>query len=402
MARFSLSALQSFVATHQSEPFWIGVDVHKRSYHLAFRRADAKTFTVVTPACPEKFIELCGRLAIVIAGVAYEAGPTGFSLARALETEGVAVIFATPSKVPRSIIPGAKTDRLDCLKLAQFAAQGLIRPIAIPTAHEEAHRALSRRRHQSVDSIRRCKQRIKGFLPYHGFKRNGVHSELACRLSGKDRRIALEVEGRLTIESHLRELNFLQDELSSVTHQLDQMNLEPQHRPVIKALTSVPGVGKVVATTFHTELFRPERFDRGEEIASYLGLAPSVRQSGERKSRVYLVPVGQTRLRSLLIEAAWIWRAKDAYARDLYNKLLSKTGIPQKAIAALARRLAIILWRLSIEQRAYRPINTSDNSRAGLWPLWVADEKWRGSLSVPDQYFAQTGANRKRIMLIPH
>ena len=60
--------------------------------------------------------------------------------------------------------------------------------------------------------------------------------------------------------------------------------------------------------------------------------------------------------RQLLIEAAWMWRAKDPYALELYNKLLSKTGIPQKAIAALARKLAIILWRLNIKQRVYRPI----------------------------------------------
>ena len=65
--------------------------------------------------------------------------------------------------------------------------------------------------------------------------------------------------------------------------------------------------------------------------------------------------MGQKRLRSLLIEAAWMWRAKDSKAGDLYNQLLSRTGVPQKAIAALARRLAIILWRLSIEQRTYRP-----------------------------------------------
>jgi transposase len=117
-------------------------------------------------------------------------------------------------------------------------------------------------------------------------------------------------------------------------------------------------VGKVVATTFHTELYRPERFGRGEEVASYLGLAPTVRHSGERTPRGHLVPVGHPLLRSPLIEAAWMWRAKDTYARELYNKLLSKTGIPQKAITALARRLAIILWRLSIEQRVYRPVKT--------------------------------------------
>lgn len=168
----------------------------------------------------------------------------------------------------------------------------------------------------------------------------------------------METEGCLTVEIHLRELNFLQNELSSVTHQLNQINLEPKHRAVIRSLTSVPGVGKIVATTFHTEMFRPERFNRGEEVASYLGLAPTVRHSGEKTPRGQLVPVGQTRLRSLLIEAAWMWQTKDPHARELYNKLISKTGIPQKAIAALARRLAIILWRLSIEQRIYRPIES--------------------------------------------
>jgi transposase len=162
----------------------------------------------------------------------------------------------------------------------------------------------------------------------------------------------------LTIESHLRELTFFESELCSVIDQLGHMNKHPRHQPVIKSLTSVPGVGKVVATTFHTELFRPERFNRGEEVASYLGLAPTVRHSGEKTPRGYLVPVGQTRLRSLLIQAAWIWRAKDPYAHEIYNRLLSKSGVPQKAIAALARRLAIILWRLSIEQRVYRPIET--------------------------------------------
>ena len=65
-----------------------------------------------------------------------------------------------------------------------------------------------------------------------------------------------------------------------------------------------------------------------------------------------LGPCRANPFRSLLVEAAWMWRAKDPYARELYNKLVSKTGIPQQAKAALASRLAIILWRMSIEQSA--------------------------------------------------
>ncbi len=356
MARFSLSALQYFIETQQSKPLWIGVDVHKRSYHCALLGADSQTFTFVAPASPEKFVALCHKLEMTITGIVYEAGPTGFSLARAFIAEGIPVVVAAPSKIPRSIRAGAKTDRLDCLKLARFAAKGLIRPIAIPTEKEEACRALSRRRHQLVDGVRRCKQHIKGFLLYHGFQESHVLEHWLKEYPKQIEALPMEEEARLTIESHLRELNYLQDELSSVTKQLEQMNTQPHRRSVIRSLVSVPGVGKIVATTFATELFRPERFNRGDEVASYLGLAPTVRHSGEKTPRGYLVSVGQTRLRSLLIEAAWIWRAKDSYARERYNKLLSQTGVPQKAIAALARKLAIILWRLSIEQRAYRPL----------------------------------------------
>ena len=80
-----------------------------------------------------------------------------------------------------------------------------------------------------------------------------------------------------------------------------------------------------------------------------------VRQSGQSRSSGRLVPVGQSRLRSLLIEAAWSWKSKDPYAASLYNRLVGRKGIAQKAICAVARKLAIILWRLSIEQRVYRP-----------------------------------------------
>lgn len=355
MARYSLSALQAFTAVHLSEPFWVGIDVHKRSYHIALRRADNKTFTFTSTASPEICVRQLQSLNISIAGVTYEAGPTGFSLARALLAQNIPVTVAAPSKIPRSVSAGAKTDRLDCLKLALYAAKGFIRPIAIPTAEEEAQRALLRRRHQLVDRVRQCKQRIKGFLLYHGLEETESIKNWRSDFESHIAELPLLPEGRLTMNSHLRELNFLQTELSEVAAQLEQLNRQPKHQPVIKSLTSVPGVGKVVATTFHLELFCPERFHRGEEVASYLGLAPTVRHSGEKTPRGHLIPVGQKRLRSLLIEAAWIWRTKDAGANELYSKLLSKTGIPQKAITALARKLAIILWRLSIEQRAYRP-----------------------------------------------
>ncbi len=96
---------------------------------------------------------------------------------------------------------------------------------------------------------------------------------------------------------------------------------------------TVPGIGLLTAMAFHLEIYKPKRFQREEEIVSYLGLAPTVKHSREKHPRGHLVPVGQKRLRSLLVEASWIWVTHDKYAASLYHKLLGRTGVPQKAIA---------------------------------------------------------------------
>jgi len=354
MARNSLTGSALFVAGFEKHLFYVGVDVHKRSYHLAVRRADGRSICLVTPASPEYVVEFLSSLPIRLGSVAYESGPTGFTLARTLQEAGIPVIVAAPSKIPRAVTPGAKCDRLDCLKLADYAAKGMLKPIAIPTVEEESRRTLLRRRHMLVDSARRCKQRIKGHLLFLGIDEpkelTNWHSDVEEVL----KRLPMDPASLMTMESYLRELTFHQGELRKVELQLKSLVKSKELVTRMTCLQSVPGVGPTVATTFAMELFRPERFTRPEEVASYLGLAPVVRQSGNKSPSGRLVPVGQTRLRSLLIEAAWIWRSKDRYADNLYHRLLGKTGIAQKAIAAVARRLAIILWRLCIEQRMYR------------------------------------------------
>ena len=354
MARNSLSGLHCFVTGFEHDLFYVGIDVHKRSYHVALRRSDGRAQALVTPALPQAVVDLLAGLGIQIGAVAYESGPTGFSLARALIDAGIPVIVAAPSKIPRPVAPGAKCDRLDCLKLAEYVAKGMLKSIAVPTPEEEAHRALLRRRHMIVDTVRRCKQRIKGLLLFLGVEepkelehwRQGVENTLLA--------LPIDPSALETLESYLRELKFNQEELRRVEHQLKSLPKPQEVSVSIACLQSVPGVGPTVATTFALELFRPDRFKRPEQVTSYLGLAPVVRQSGNKTPSGRLVPVGQTRLRSLLIEAAWMWRARDQYADSIYRRLLGKTGVAQKAIAALARRLALILWRLCTEHRRYR------------------------------------------------
>jgi transposase len=354
MAKYSLSSLQKFVSGFEKQPFWIGLDVHKRSYYVALRRNDGQHITWVAPASPASFTKQVLHLNINISGVAYETGPTGFALARELDSAGLRVIVAAASRIPRSVTVGAKCDRLDCIKLADYAARGMLKTIAIPTPDEEAHRALLRRRHTLVDSVRRSKQRIKSLLLFVGV--DEPKEVTNWNDSAKEILLALPLEpaSQLTLESYLRELTFQQTELRRVEKELRQLIASTKQSQSVRYLQTVPGVGPIVSTSFVLELFCPERFGRAEEVASYLGLAPMVQHSGVKTPRGRLIPVGQKRLRSLLVEAAWMWKAKDPTAAELYNRLLSRSGVAQKAIAAVARKLAIILWRLLIEQRPYR------------------------------------------------
>ena len=354
MAKKSLASLEQFVEGFKGHPFVVGIDVHKRSLSVALRRVDGKVHTFVCPGDPKVLVKLLERLDIHVALVAQEAGPTGYGLARAFVAKRVKVIVAAPSKIPRSVTAGAKCDRLDCIKLAEFASRGMLKPIAIPTEVEQAQRCLLRRRHSIVDGVRRDKQRIKSLLLLLGVEEPEGLSHWSLKAIGELSRLPLEPSALLTMESYLRELEFHTQELRRVEAELKALPQTSRQAHCIRHMKTVPGVGPVVATTFAMEVFRATRFTRAEELASYLGLAPMVHHSGAKNPSGKIRPVGQKRLRSLLVEAAWMWKRRDPFAAQLYNRMLSRMSIPQKAIVAVARRLAIILWRLCVEQRPYR------------------------------------------------
>ncbi len=158
---------------------------------------------------------------------------------------------------------------------------------------------------------------------------------------------------RCYLDSMLKELLFLQQESKEVFEQLKALTRTGIWWQRRECLKSIPGVGDRTALTFMLEIFNPGRFNRAEELASYIGLAPMVRHSGENEPKGSLHPVGQTQLRSLLVEAAWIWKTRDETAAAIYNKILAKNMQPQKAICGVARKLAIIMWRIAVEERPY-------------------------------------------------
>src|SRR4030042_6255631 len=152
----------------KDDELYVGIDVHKKSYHVAFWLNHAPAIDFVMPPDDEKLIDTLNKLHSAVRMVVYEAGPTGYSLARALQNAELPVNVVAPSKTPRQSAPDSKTDSLDARKLAEYAAKGLLRHITMPTRHQEAQRQLTRLRQQLVAKQTRVKLQIKGFLLQHG------------------------------------------------------------------------------------------------------------------------------------------------------------------------------------------------------------------------------------------
>ena len=350
MAKKSITHWQDIVEeSNNGANIWVGVDVHKRSYSVAVLSANGVIHTYSTSSDNLALINQFKSRGIKVTRLVYEAGLTGFTLARACQQDGVPVMVVSPNKIPRPATSGAKTDAIDCIRLATLAGKGMLKPIAIPTVEQEEKRALVRRRTQLSQSIRVAKQRIKSLLTCHGLEEPSGLKHWSN--SGRELLAKLPVSQRLrrTLDSLMRELDFLEREKKDLEAEIKQ-DILPQD----DVLQTVPGIGPTIAAAFRAEVFAPERFTHGDQLSSFLGLAPCVRQSGEGKSRGRLMPAGQAHLRSLLIEACWILIRQEKWAADFYLRVKQRSGCFQRAISALARKLGVLLWRLLLENRAYQ------------------------------------------------
>jgi transposase len=345
------------VRLEPGEAVHVGVDVHKASFSVAlFSDRRGLIATWVQPARPEVLIERLRPHREGIARVAYEAGPTGFGLARRLRAEGFEAQVIAPSKLLAPVGPEAKSDRLDCRRLAQLSAKGLLHPVRVPTEQEEADRQVLRTRDQLVGKARAVQSQIKSFLLQHGIAEPAGLGHWSKKAVAALRGLALLPELRFCLDLLLDELAHAREQVRRVTERLRGLAEAERHRSAVAVLCSVPGVGALTAAAFRLELPEPERFDHDGQVARTAGLAPQVRQSGETRREGGLLKSGNARLRTVLVEAAWRWVRYDEAAARRYRQLVANTGSGKKAIVAMARRLGVLLWRLSVRGEPYRAV----------------------------------------------
>jgi transposase len=287
----------------------------------------------------------------------YEAGQDGFWIARALQAQGVQVFVVDPASVP---VPRharrVKTDRLDALKLLEALRAWLrgerseLRMVHIPSEEAEARRLLSRERgllqKEGQQHIDRMRKRLRVYGCTEQLDADFVERLAAGKVRCADgRRLPEELWDWLMREWERLEL--VQQQLGRLEKTLLQQLPKPVQQ-TIAALARLQGVGWVGAMRLVLELFWRD-FANRRQVGACVGLVPQPYDSGSSHVDQGISKQGNARVRSLLIEMAWFWVRYQPQSElaQWFARRTSGAGKRGKriAIVAVARRLAIALWR---------------------------------------------------------
>ena len=282
----------------------VGLDVHARS--IVACGLDTVTGLVVrrrlVPSA-ELVLDWLRELPAPVA-VAYEAGPTGFDLARQLAAAGVRCVVAAPSKLQRPAADRIKTDARDALLLARLLRMDEIVEVRVPSVEQEAARDLVRAREDARGDLMRCRHRVSKLLLRHGIVYsggqpwNGVH-ETWLRGQRFDQRGI-----QLAFDADLEAMLLTLDRRDRLDKAIIEMAGSGEHADVVRRLGCLRGVSTLTAFGLAVEVGDWHRFT-GATIGAYLGLVPTESSSGQQRSQGSITKAGNAHARRLLVEAAW-------------------------------------------------------------------------------------------------
>jgi len=330
----------------------VGLDVHATKIVAAV--LDAETgelqFFAMTAEI-EKAAGFCAALPRPVR-VAYEAGPTGYGLARELAKRGVECVVAAPSKIPRASGDRVKTDRRDAELLVRLLLAGKLHAVRVPGAEEEALRDLVRAREQVRVDLMRCRHRLSKLLLRHGIRFEDGDA-------WTDRHRAWLNEVVLEWPAAQATLLDVRGAIDALCHRRDGLE-----REIVSMLPSSPwtaqvgvlrclrGVDTLTAVGLCAEVGDFTRFGRAEQLMSYLGLVPSENTTGQQRRLGSITKTGSAHARRLLIEAAWHYRPRPNLSKRLTERQADQ---PPEAIAVAwtAQKRLHRTWT-RLEQRGKR------------------------------------------------
>jgi transposase len=283
---------------------------------------------------------------------AYEAGPTGYGLARELERRGVRCVVAAPSKIPRASGERVKTDRRDAEHLVRLLLAGKLHAVRVPGAEEEALRDLVRAREAVRVDLMRCRHRLSKLL-----LRRGIRFDDGRAWTERHRAWLDGVElGHDAAQATLADAIGAVDALVHRREALERAILarlgDSPWQAEIARLRCLRGIDTLTAAGLCAEIGDFARFARAEQLMNYVGLVPSENTTGEQRRLGAITKTGSGHARRLLVEAAWHYRKRPQVGKTLAARQDGQSA-HAIAIAWSAQQRLHRTWT-RLEQRAKR------------------------------------------------
>jgi transposase len=357
----------------------IGLDVHKNSITAAYALATGGRAVLhgrwggSNLSAERGMLRLLKKLGVTKGQVrvCYEAGPTGFVLARRLLQLGYDCIVVAPSKVPTASGEKVKTDRFDARKLARLLRAGELEAIHIPDAADEAVRDLCRARTDAAQALSCAKQQLSMFLLRNGVAYSGKSNWTRAHMNYLRGMKLPHAAQQIVLEEYIQAVDAGVERVNRLVAHMEAVLETWSRRPHVEALAAFRGFKTVAAMTLVSELGDLSRFRHPRGLMAYLGLVPGEHSSGGKRRQGSITKTGNGHARWMLVECAshyrlapkvsealsrrqegqshavraLSWRAQDRLC-GRYARLAGRRLHRNKVVVAVARELCAFLWEL--------------------------------------------------------
>jgi len=251
----------------------------------------------------------------------YEAGPSGFALARRLEAAGVDCLVCAPGLIPRAPSDRVKTDQRDAERLVRLLVAGELHRVAVPTLEEESLRDLVRAREDLRGDLMRARHRLAKLLLRHdvrfdGPERNWTQAHL--RWLGT---VCFEQAGsQRALEDYRGAVEALAVRRGQLERDIAELLPRSPWAQTARRLMCLRGIDTLSAAGLCAEIGDFHRFRHPEQVMSYLGVVPSEHSSGAQRRLGPITKSGSQHARRLLVEAAWHYRRPPGVSTNLRRR----------------------------------------------------------------------------------
>jgi transposase len=322
---------------------YVGMDVHKKSWTVSIfsEHHEHKTFTQ-----PPNAESLVGYLKRTFPGATYhavyEAGFCGYWIHDSLHQQGVDSMVVNPADVPTTDKQRrGKNDKIDSRKLGKNLRSHDLQPIYIPGSMQREDRSLLRTRYGMVRKQTRCKNQITSLLAFYGvFLPPEMETKRWSRrfISWLESVQFEHTSGTIALKTLLEELLHLRKLIAGLTRQIIVLSRTYDYAEAVWLLKTIPGISTLTAMILLTEIGDISRFKNLDKLASYAGLIPDTKSSGEEEHITNITMRRNPMLRAILVENSWIAVRKDPALTLAFNKLCRRLK-KNNAIIHIARKL---------------------------------------------------------------